>query len=85
MLLQLFTVLQTAGEATGEFDPIGTLIVLVAIILLVYAAWRAGSRGTSSSGVRSWGWRLGALVSGVIALIAVVALAMNVLAAIGLR
>lgn len=83
MRLQSFTVLQIAGEATGEFDPIGTLIVLVLIVLLAYAARRAWSRGTSSGGVRSWGWRLGALVSGVFALTAVAALALNVLAAIG--
>lgn len=83
-MLSATMIIQGAEEATGEFDPVGTLVVLVLIGLFAYGAKRGWERGTNPDGSASWGWRLAAVVSGGIAIIAVAAFVMNLLAAIGI-
>lgn len=82
-MLSHSVLLQESVEATGEFDPIGTLVVIVLIAVFAYAAKRGWARGKRVDGVTSWGWRLAAVGAGVIALLGVVAFVMNLLAAVG--
>lgn len=83
-MLSHSAILQVSEEATGEFDPLGTLVVLVLVGLFAYGAKRGWERGTKADGAKTWGWRAAAVFSAVIALAAVAAFVMNVLAALGL-
>lgn len=76
--------MQIGEEATGEFDPLGTLFILVLIVVFAFIARWTWKRADTSDGVRQWGWRIATLVFGGVALIAIFSLAINLLAALGI-
>lgn len=76
--------LQITEEASGEFDPIGTAIVLVLIVLFAYAAYWAWTRADTRTGIKMWGYRGAAGISGFLAFLMVISLLLNLAAAVGL-
>lgn len=76
--------MQIRSEATGEFDPLGTLFVVVLIVAFVYIARWTLKRSGGSSGARRWGWIIATLVFGGIAFLLIISIALNLLAALGL-
>lgn len=84
MRFSLQMVMQISEEATGEFDPLGTLFVLVLIVVFGYIARWTWKRADTSDGARRWGWRIVTLVFGGVALIGIFSLAINLLAALGI-
>lgn len=73
--------LQVSEEATGEFDPVGTLFTLVLGILFAYGAYRLYGRYTGGGGALVL---VGAGVLGFLAVLVAVAFLMNLGAAVGL-
>lgn len=77
--------LQTVTEeATGEFDPIGTIVVLILIVLFAYAAYWAWVRADTRTGIKMWGYRGVAGITGGLAILFVISLLLNLAAAIGI-
>lgn len=76
--------LQTLDEATGEFDPLGTLFVLVLTVLFAFGVRGGWRRYRSRDGTRRFGWLAGAGVCALFFVVFVAALAVNLAAAVGI-
>lgn len=70
-------------EATGEFDPIGTIVLLVLIALLGYAAYWSWGQADTRTGIKMWVFRGIAGITGGLAFLAIVSFLLNLAAAIG--
>ena len=80
LISPLFQVLE---EATGEFDPIGTLIVLILLATFAYGAYWTWNRAGTTESRYVWGWRIAAILLWGLAVLIVVSLVLNLLAALG--
>ncbi|SEP17357.1 hypothetical protein SAMN04487948_11864 [Halogranum amylolyticum] len=69
-------------EATGEFDPVGTLILFVIIAASLYGARAAFLRSKSSGGAKRYGLLASAVFGGLLALLFVAAFVMNLAVAL---
>lgn len=76
--------LQQSVEASREFDPVGTLVVLVIMILSAYAARAGWRRYRGGAGVRAYGWLVVAAIGGLVAVLTAVSFLVNIGAAFGL-
>lgn len=79
-----YPVLQVSEEATGEFDPVGTLVTLILLVLFAYGARWMWQRSEGTDGTRNRGWQVGALLLAGLAIIVLAAFAMNLMAALGM-
>lgn len=73
--------LQEQVEATGEFDPVGTLFTLLLGIAAAYGAYRLYQRYQGDGGALSM---VGAGALGLLAVLVAVAFIMNIAAALGI-
>lgn len=83
-MLRPYPLQQQTVEATGEFDPIGTIVGLVILLLGAYGArmgWRHYQTGT---GVRAYGWLALGAMGAFIAAVMAVSFLLNIAAALGL-
>lgn len=77
-------VLQQSVEATGTFDPVGTVVALLILVLGAWAARAGWRRYQAGAGTRSYGWLALAGIAGFVAVITAVSFLLNIAAALRL-
>lgn len=77
-------ILSVTSEATGEFDPVGTLFVLVLLVAFAYVAYYSWNHLGTATGLKLWLFRAGVVGGGFLAVIAAISFVMNLAAAVGL-
>ena len=83
-MLRPYPLQQQTVDATGEFDPVGTLVVFVILLLSVYGVRVGWLHYQAQTGVRAYAWLVLVIIGAFIATIMAISLLLNIAAALGL-
>lgn len=76
--------LSIASEATGEFDPLGTLVTLLLLAAFAYVAYVSWNRLGTATGIKLWLFRAGVLGGGLMAILISISFVLNLAGALGI-